>query len=391
MDPNEVNLSFDMGLCPECVNITYPGAIGFDQYLCAPGNDPEPFVSLAEPTGGDGPIEYLWMSTAGNPNQPIQTWQPIPNSNSPTYDPGPVFQTTYFARCARTEDCGTFLESNILEVTVGNEAGGDIASPGIACYNEPVTFQAVNLVNGGSVRWNFGPNAFPSTATGRTATTTFTSVGNFTVEMIVTVGDCDAFVYDQITISTLPTVCNQGLILGTTVTDNELGQVMLDWEMSASFEPLEYVVEYSDDGQDFTEIDRVTQETHLRNGIRYYEYITIAPKKGLNYYRVKVVDSAGNSVNSNIEEVIIYTESKIAMLYPNPVTDQLTVEIYETFDASDVSLEIFSVSGKRMASIPVAEGAKNVQFDMSIYPAGAYLVQLRLDETPIRTMRAIKR
>ena len=52
------------------------------------------------------------MSTQDGPFDP-DIWQAIPNSNAPTYDPGPLYYTTYFARCARREDCITFLETNI--------------------------------------------------------------------------------------------------------------------------------------------------------------------------------------------------------------------------------------------------------------------------------------
>jgi hypothetical protein len=79
------------------------------------------------------------------------------------------------------------------------------------------------------------------------------------------------------------------------------------------------------------------------------------------------------------------------MIYPNPVNDVLNLEIFETFDAQDVLLEIFAVSGKKMASVEVTNGQQQLQLDFRNYPAGAYLVRLRLGETDIRTMKVIKR
>ena len=89
--------------------------------------------------------------------------------------------------------------------------------------------------------------------------------------------------------------------------------------------------------------------------------------------------------------MILYTESKIAMLYPNPVADILTLEIFETFDSEDVSFDIYAVSGQKIANFPVAQGIRKVQINFNRYPAGAYLVRLRLGETNIRTMKVIKR
>lgn len=392
LEPDEVNLSFDLGLCPECINIDYPGAIGYDQYLCAPGNDPEPFVSLADPTGGEGEIEYLWMYTNGFPNTPIQYWTPIPNSNAPTYDAGPLFVTTYFARCARIVECGPFLESNIIIVEVGDETEAIINGPGLVCWNEPTTFVAEDLEPGSQVTWNFTGGASPSTVNGPEATVTWSNVGIFEVELIVTHDGCTAYAYKTITITTSPTTCSQNLIIDTEVMNPEAGQVMVSWEMNVNVPGnLQYHIEHSADGENFSRVATVADPADTRNGIHYFEYYAQAPKRGLNYYRVQVEDIWNNTVYSNTEEVVLYNESQIAMLYPNPVEDALTVEIFETFDEEDVQLDIFSVSGKQVGSIPVAVGASRVQVDFATYPAGVYLVRLRLGETNIRTMKVVKR
>ncbi|WP_367388523.1 SdrD B-like domain-containing protein [Lewinella sp. LCG006] len=391
LDAYETNLSFDYGLCPECVNITYPGAIGYNQYLCAPGNDPEPFVSLAEPTGGDGPVEYMWMYTNGLPGTPIQYWTPIPNSNSPTYDAGPLFYTTYFARCARTEDCGPFLESNILVVEVGDETEAIINGPNLVCYNEPTTFVAEDVQPGSQVTWNFTGGATPSTVNGTSATVTWSNIGIFQVELIVTYDGCTAYAYKTITMTTSPTVCDQGLVIDTEVMNPDAGDIMVSWEMNTNTPGLQYHVEHSNNGVDFERIATVTEPVRQQNGVAYFEHYSQAPKRGLNYYRVEVADELNNTVYSNTEEVVLYTDSKIAMLYPNPVEDVLNLEIFETFDAQDVLLEIFAVSGKKMASVEVTNGQQQLQLDFRNYPAGAYLVRLRLGETDIRTMKVIKR
>lgn len=391
LDAYEENLSFDMGLCPECINITYPGAIGNDQYLCAPGNDPAPFVSLAPASGGDGPIEYLWMYTNGFPGTPIQYWTPIPNSNSPTYDAGPLQLTTYFARCARTEDCGPFLETNVIEVRVGNETQAIINGPGLVCWNEPTTFTAAALESGSTVVWNFTGGAVPATVNGPTATVTWNSVGIFQVELRVTRNGCTATAYKTITITTNPTTCNQGLQISSNVTNPEAGEIMVSWEMNSLVTGLTYEVEHASDGVNFERVAVVSEAARQQNGVQYFESYSIAPKKGINYYRVKVIDVSGGSIYSNTAEAILYEDSKIAMLYPNPVDERLYIEIFETFGAQEVFVEVFSVSGKLLNSIPVAVDARQLDLDFGRYPAGAYLVRLRLGETNIRTMKVIKR
>ena len=87
----------------------------------------------------------------------------------------------------------------------------------------------------------------------------------------------------------------------------------------------------------------------------------------------------------------MYTDSKIAMLYPNPVEDVLTLEIFDTFGEEDVVLEVFSVSGKKVATVDVGADQRRLQLDVSTYPAGVYLLRLRIGKTDIRTMRVVKR
>ncbi len=112
------DFSFDAGIYPLCLDLTYGGQIGFDQTICA-GLVPDTLVEVIPAGGGLGDIEYLWMfSTVPGPfNQ--STWDIIPGSNTPFYAPGPLSQTTYFIRCARRQGCEEFvIESNIVVITV---------------------------------------------------------------------------------------------------------------------------------------------------------------------------------------------------------------------------------------------------------------------------------
>ncbi|GAB4255790.1 MAG: hypothetical protein Kow0027_22640 [Saprospiraceae bacterium] len=106
---------------PVCDNVTNAGLIGNDESHCGT-YDPEPIVSLEDPSGGSGDIEYVWLSSTEG--CPWDASQAIPNSNSPTYDPGEITQTTWFLRCARRVGCDTFIESNCVVKEVVTDCGG---------------------------------------------------------------------------------------------------------------------------------------------------------------------------------------------------------------------------------------------------------------------------
>jgi hypothetical protein len=98
-----------------CDNITNGGEIGYDQAGCAP-YDPTAFVSINLPSGGSGTIEYLWMFK--NASTGWNFWT-ISGANGPTYDAGPLSETTYFRRCARRSGCNTWDgESNDVIITI---------------------------------------------------------------------------------------------------------------------------------------------------------------------------------------------------------------------------------------------------------------------------------
>jgi hypothetical protein len=98
-----------------CVNPEDAGSIGADQYLC-PGMLAETIVSIAEPSGHTGDLEYKWQvsSTGGGIG-----FDDIPNSNSVTYGPGILQQSRWYRRLAKVtckEEWSTTGISN--EVTV---------------------------------------------------------------------------------------------------------------------------------------------------------------------------------------------------------------------------------------------------------------------------------
>ena len=59
------------------------------------------------------------MRTTGDPNEPFNSWDIIPGAKGETYDPLPISETTYYARCSRRALCSDYDgETNIITKTV---------------------------------------------------------------------------------------------------------------------------------------------------------------------------------------------------------------------------------------------------------------------------------
>ncbi|GAB4411543.1 MAG: hypothetical protein OHK0039_16770 [Bacteroidia bacterium] len=103
--------------CGICDNITGGGVITGGDASCIVPFDPGPLTNANLPNTGTGALEFVWLMTT-DPNLPQNQWTMIPNSNAPSYDPGPITETTYFVRCVRRVGCNSFRESNILAIEI---------------------------------------------------------------------------------------------------------------------------------------------------------------------------------------------------------------------------------------------------------------------------------
>ncbi len=102
-----------------CCNVTNAGSISGNQSGCG-SFDPNTITSNAPASGGSNNPEYIWMfKNASNG----WSFTAIPGTNSETYDPGTLTETTVYRRCARNLGCSSWPgETNDITITV-NPAG----------------------------------------------------------------------------------------------------------------------------------------------------------------------------------------------------------------------------------------------------------------------------
>ncbi|MCB9300606.1 MAG: T9SS type A sorting domain-containing protein [Lewinellaceae bacterium] len=387
--PGETNLTIDAGLYNECENITNPGLIGPSQFLCGPGNDPDPILNVQFPSGGSGPIEYLWMvSTQPGPFN-VQTWSPIPGATGPSYDPPVLYETTYYARCVRREGCDIYLESNIVTIEVGSVAVADIQGPDYICVGETETFFAAQAGPNAVINWAFSGPVSPLSATGSPVQITANNFGLIHITLTVTENGCTSTDVETLTATNSPIYCAQLLPITVEVTNQDPGEVLISWMAEQGLPGLMFKVEHSKDGTNFQTLGQTNTPRAFLGSMSYFEFEDFEAKLGRNYYRIRVEAPDGEVFYSEIGEAIIYGDSKIAMIYPNPVSQVATLEIFETFD-TDVNAEIFNVNGARMWSKNLPKDVKRIEIDLSQYPSGTYFLKLRYGKTGEKVLKVLK-
>ncbi len=143
------NLCFDAGIHVICDQVMSAGSICCDQTICE-GTAPAQIYGVLPPLMGSGALEWLWLELVTIPPGNVPTWVEIPGSNSSSYQPPVLFSTKHYMRCVRRAGCLSFLESNVVTITVK-----PLGSPG--CISPFVSFNG--SMNGTSVDldWTVAP------------------------------------------------------------------------------------------------------------------------------------------------------------------------------------------------------------------------------------------
>ncbi|MBR9923056.1 MAG: T9SS type A sorting domain-containing protein [Bacteroidetes bacterium] len=222
LEEGDCTLITDAGIYDECINVTDPGEICCDQVLCGPGNNPAPIQSISPATGAS-PVEYLWMFSYVGGDADNGSWIAIPGSNSLTYDPDPLYVTTYFVRCVRAIGCDTWLEGDYVTVEVNYDNAAQIILPeDPICINMGVIFSAVP-VTGATYNWQFGGTASPPSANTQDVNVFWSEAGYPYVSLTVTTDSCISTETVQIAVSDDPNYCN------ITLHSNDLTQTAGDY------------------------------------------------------------------------------------------------------------------------------------------------------------------
>lgn len=151
------------------------------------------------------------------------------------------------------------------------------------------------------------------------------------------------------------------------------------WSTSQEINTSYFVIERSNDGQTFTEIGRVNANGNSNTTLTY-NFTDNNPVKGINYYRLRIVDRDNSAKNSAIRSVRNEGIADIAV-YPNPVNDIMTVNI-DADKPEKGALFITDVTGKVILTktITVAQGNNKLPINTAALASGAYIIKVQLND-----------
>jgi SdrD B-like domain/SprB repeat/Secretion system C-terminal sorting domain len=378
------DFTIDAGLFVPCDNVIDGGLVGpKSQILCGPGVAGT-INNLALPTGGNAnsPIEYVWLKSTVGPNYvPGSTnWTPIPGTNSPSYAPGFLTQTTWFIRCSRRKGCDAYpAESNIVVVYVNPAPTAKIATYPTTdiCTLVMNTFTATNAGAGSTYQWNFGQGSVPQNGQGLSvANVMYNSPGQKTVTLNVTKDGCDASTSVTVNVIICPGASSKVAITSINATAVQNQRVDVSWETADPTLDNVFVVERSKDGVKWESVGNLDAKNF---NVLPYTFVDKKPSIGVNQYRVKHVDILGEAVMSKVRNAMILADLyKEVAIYPNPFTNKVNVELTKV-SAKGATVEVVNAFGQVVKTVKIPGGQSRQEVDMSDLQSGFYVIKIDFD------------
>jgi hypothetical protein len=195
-------------------------------------------------------------------------------------------------------------------------------------------------------------NAAPTLAAG----TTITDIG----------GDCAA-------ISNSPlVVCVTSPLPVTLVsfTASEEGNVtLLTWSTTEETNASYFEIQRSSDAKTWNPIGQKDAAGESKSAVNY-SFVDSAPLKGINYYRLKMIDSDGTYAYSRIESITLENGGTVS-IYPSPVDKALFLSGIQSKNIKQVS--IHNSLGQ---TVYVANSVSSSGIDVSKLAPGIYVIRI---------------
>jgi len=162
------------------------------------------------------------------------------------------------------------------------------------------------------------------------------------------------------------------------------GTMNLKWSTASEINNHFFTIEQSFDGLNFDSVGTVEGAGNSFQ-ILHYSISDTKANKGVSYYRLKQTDFDGKYEYSNIISAVCNNDllKKIKM-YPNPITNELTLETEEYEGIID--FEIINSIG---AVVYKSSFSQNITIQTSEFTKGLYLIKFESD-TLIEIKRVIK-
>jgi hypothetical protein len=153
----------------------------------------------------------------------------------------------------------------------------------------------------------------------------------------------------------------------------------IDWSTASETPGDQMILQRSFDGRSFKAITEIAAKGKASN----YTYWDEQPTQGINYYRLQLRETSGNSTYSKVVSATVNTSGALTLsASPNPVLNQLTVNVTGAVRGTG-TLTVTDPTGKTLLQVPADAGTSLI--DMSSFAAGIYFIRYSDDAGTLTT------
>jgi hypothetical protein len=150
------------------------------------------------------------------------------------------------------------------------------------------------------------------------------------------------------------------------------GNSSISWQTATEINNDFFTVQHSLDGRSFHDIETIDGAGNSYES-KSYSFVHKNPHNGMNYYRLKQTDFDGEESFSPVES-IQFGENEFWSIYPNPVIDQLTINLPETSD-QNMAISIYDLQGKLHKQFYFTEELNQLELPLADLEQGQYFLK----------------
>ena len=152
----------------------------------------------------------------------------------------------------------------------------------------------------------------------------------------------------------------------------QTGKNLLEWKASSNSASVDFIIEHSTDGRNFTTAGTVAANSYNQT----FSFLHISPAAGLNYYRLKMVEFEGNISYSAVISLTAEIKTLDISIRPNYINDGVANLFIQSKKEQQLNASIFDASGKTVLKkvFNVPAGTGNYPINVSHLAKGIYYI-----------------
>jgi Secretion system C-terminal sorting domain len=167
-----------------------------------------------------------------------------------------------------------------------------------------------------------------------------------------------------------------------------IDNVFITWTTATEVDNYLFILEKSKDGLQFKPLAVVNASVSGVNK-NSYSVTDVHPFENKTYYRLKRTDLDGKEEYFKILTAGCGNNNKIFGLYPNPVSDELLIEMNNDFEKGEI--KIFSASGVLVKESGYSTQTGNIiPFNTKSLSAGIYFLQIINEKKEMKILKFVK-